>query len=531
MWPFSARSFGVPQDDKGHRRLNRAVLLAFILIAAAALRIHGLTRHSLWSDEIYTLESSAGFGLESKRLSLAGLVEDAPDLLSITPQRPWWTVATNLARDDNHPPLYFLLVRAWRDVAGDSDAALRSLSVLFSLGAIILLYDAVRVLHGPAAGLWTAAMMCVAAPQIQFAQEGRQYALMFLLGSGAYAALVRLECLGISRRRLAALGACSLALLLTHYYTVAPLCAMGAYAAIRFRGPVRRATLVVLLAAGVCFAAFWGWAMWKQRVNIAGNNWYIVEPPEGHLSQTLWRLLLVPMRCLYEPRRSAEPLAVCAGAVLYVLPLLLLRGRPRLLLWMLWLWAAVGMVLVIDLAHCSKQMLFLRYTVLASPAVYALVAALADGLRPRSVAPLLPALAVLASLVALPDTYAETPVPKPDWRPLAAAIDRDGRAGDVLLVYGDYPRDPGILPNDYLMLRHYAQRAPRTVIFTASPLTPPMLQRIGRADGVWAMWTQESDFSAEVLPGFTPGRMQFVFGLPRLQRWTPAPPATTSPRP
>jgi hypothetical protein len=191
------------------------------------------------------------------------------------------------------------------------------------------------------------------------------------------------------------------------------------------------------------------------------------------------------------------------------------------------------MVLAIDLAHSSKQLLFLRYTVLASPALYALVAALAEGLRSRWAAHLLPALAGVASLVALPDTYAETPVPKPDWRPLAAAIDRDGRAGDALLVYGDYPRDPGILPNDYLMLRHYARRTPRTVIFTASPLTPAMLQRIGRADGVWALWTQESDFSADVLPGFTPGRMHFVFGLPRLQRWTPAAtrPPTTSPRP
>src|SRR5436190_8176623 len=157
MWPFGARSFGVPQDDRCHRRASPAVLvaliLALILIAATALRIHGLTRHSLWSDEIYTLESSAGFGLESKRLSLAGLVEDVPDLLSIT-RRPWWTVATKLARDDNHPPLYFLVVRVWRDIAGDSDAALRSLSVLFALGAIVLLYDAVRVLHGPSAGLW-----------------------------------------------------------------------------------------------------------------------------------------------------------------------------------------------------------------------------------------------------------------------------------------------------------------------------------------------------------------------------------------
>jgi hypothetical protein len=282
--------------------------------------------------------------------------------------------------------------------------------------------------------------------------------------------------------------------------------------------------------------------MWQQRVNIAGNNWYIVEPSEGHLMQTLCRLLLVPMRCLYEPRRSAEPLAACAGAVVYVLPFLMLRRQPRLLLWTLWLSASVGLVLAIDVAHSSRQLLFLRYTVLASPAVYTLVAALAQGLRPRWAGHLLPALAVVASLVALPDTFAETPVPKPDWRPLAAAIDREGRSGDILLVYGDYPRDPGILPNDYLMLRHYAKLTPRTTIFTARPPTKDMLERFrrqagrqagrgagrGAGAGVWALWTQESDFSADVLPGFTPGPMHFVFGLPRLQRWTVTPPAPSS---
>ena len=42
------------------------IALAAILIATTLLRTHDLTRHALWSDEIYTLETSAGFGLESK---------------------------------------------------------------------------------------------------------------------------------------------------------------------------------------------------------------------------------------------------------------------------------------------------------------------------------------------------------------------------------------------------------------------------------------------------------------------------------
>ncbi len=139
-------------------------VVAMILLLAAALRVHELTRHALWSDEIYTMQSSAGFGLESKRLAGAGLLEPPPDLLSLTPQRPWWTLATSLARDDNHPPLYFLLVRAWREVFGDSDAALRGLSVLCSVAAIAFLFDATRHLHDVTTALWAALLMALAMP-------------------------------------------------------------------------------------------------------------------------------------------------------------------------------------------------------------------------------------------------------------------------------------------------------------------------------------------------------------------------------
>src|SRR5215212_11891902 len=92
------------------------LILGLILAAATILRFHDLTRHSLWTDELYTLETSAGHGLEHQKLLNAGIIEQTPDLLGLQHAAPWWAIATTLARDDNHPPLYFFLMRFWREL-------------------------------------------------------------------------------------------------------------------------------------------------------------------------------------------------------------------------------------------------------------------------------------------------------------------------------------------------------------------------------------------------------------------------------
>ena len=513
-----------PRSAQGPRARWRRhlgwIALAVILTAAALLRTHDLTRHALWSDEIYTLETSAGFGLESKWLNEAGLLEEVPDLLSITPDRPWWTVATTLARDDNHPPLYFLLVRLWRHAFGDGDAALRSFSVACSVGAIALLYDAARHLHGVGPALWAALLMSVAIPQIQFAQEGRAYALMLLLGMGACAAIVRIERLGPSPWRYAALLGCILALLLTHYYAIAPAAALVIYAIARLTGPPRRRTLLALAGAAALFAVLWGWAMWRQRLNLEGNNWYIVETRDDHLAATVRRLLVLPASLIIEPRLSAR-FAASFAAVLYVIPFLLRRRRPDLLLWGLWLISIVALVLAVDLINSSKQLDFLRYSILASPAIYALIPAVTSRLKSRWLPHALPAATALSCVFGLPLAYEQTQTPKPDWRIHADVVQREAGDDEIILFWGSYPQDAGIVSNNYLNLRRYAPRTPRTVIFTAEPTPSPAVQeKLRQASGLWVVVPIEKPMSDAYLDGMKLRARSVVWGLPEVQHWT-----------
>src|ERR1700722_7031884 len=150
-----------------------------------------------------------------------------------------------------------MLLRGWRDLFGESDAAARSLSVAASLAAIILLFDLARTLAGPATALWACAIMAVAQPQITFAQEARDYVLWSALGLGACAAAARLSVRGPGWRRGAALAGCALGMILPHFLALITAMALAIWCAVYLRGKALRqaaiagvVALLLLIAVG-----------------------------------------------------------------------------------------------------------------------------------------------------------------------------------------------------------------------------------------------------------------------------------------
>ena len=86
---------------------------------------------------------------------------------------------------------------------------------IFRLDALQSRYDVARLLYNPWAGLFAAALMVVAFPQVYFSREARPYALLIAFGLGTLDALARIERSGANWRRLLALGGCALAMALT----------------------------------------------------------------------------------------------------------------------------------------------------------------------------------------------------------------------------------------------------------------------------------------------------------------------------
>ena len=164
-------------------------------------------------------------------------------------------------RRDGHPPLYYLLLHGWSAVFGEGDVAVRSLSAVFGIATLPLLWAAGRRFGGRTCALAAVVLYATSPFAIRYSTETRMYALVALLVIAGWLALRRAEerpTIG----RLALVSLVSGALLLTHYWSLFLLAVVGAGLLVRLvrarragdstAEPLRLAA--ALAAGGVLFA-------------------------------------------------------------------------------------------------------------------------------------------------------------------------------------------------------------------------------------------------------------------------------------
>lgn len=78
---------------------------------------------------------------------------------------------------DFHPPLYYLLLKAWGSLVGYSEIALRSLSVVFGVATVFVVYKIGKIVKDNANGVLSALLMAIAPLHIYYSQEARMYAM------------------------------------------------------------------------------------------------------------------------------------------------------------------------------------------------------------------------------------------------------------------------------------------------------------------------------------------------------------------
>ncbi|MCP4249660.1 MAG: hypothetical protein GY778_21680, partial [bacterium] len=87
-----------------------------------------------------------------------------------------WSEVIELRRTGTNPPLYHFLLSGWVALFGPSAAALRSLSVLFGVGAIGMMLGLARRLVGPRPAAGATARLAVSNLSIAYAPEAPLYA-------------------------------------------------------------------------------------------------------------------------------------------------------------------------------------------------------------------------------------------------------------------------------------------------------------------------------------------------------------------
>jgi hypothetical protein len=478
-------------------------ILAVTVVVAVSLR-SDLDAEGFWADELSALATSAGRPRLEWVPPVGVVVQSPASLTSLEGAPHWWSIWLALS-EENHPPLYFMLLRLWQDAFGMSETSARCLSVVAATAALLLLYDTMRCLHGPAPALWGCLLMALSAPQIRYSLEARSYMLLLALALGACSALARIERSGPSRRRLLALGACLLAGAFTHYHALAALLAVALYAVVRLRGEARRSVLFVLSSVALLFASAWGPFLWVQsgqtemtviqdvgsvRSGMPSGGW-LRAPAAGHVTRTLARAAAIPLLHLIEPmpRASQSP---CWPILGYLAACALVRWRSELLLWCIWFGVSVGMLTVADLVFSLGQLEWIRYTLIASPAVFALLGA-STANAPRLVRHGLPALAAMACAIAAPGAY--RPAKQP-WREIGAALGLAARPGEVLILDG---RSASVLWPCRGML-HYAYSPSRPMLLAGDTLAPSARRRL-EAEGVaWLLAPPAFDLKRR-LPG------------------------------
>ncbi len=209
------------------RRRWQLAALVGVLLLAYGLRVHRLGAQSFWNDE--------GNSARLSERSPAAIVEG--------------TAA------DIHPPLYYLLLRGWRELAGDTEFGLRALSAyagLLTVAVVAALAKAAPAVRPPTAddGRRTTAhgqkwsvvdcllsvvcrpssvvpLLAATAPVlVYYSQETRMYALLALLAVGSTWVLLNWLS-GAGGQWAAAYVLLVAAGLYTHYFFPAVIAAQG----------------------------------------------------------------------------------------------------------------------------------------------------------------------------------------------------------------------------------------------------------------------------------------------------------------
>jgi 4-amino-4-deoxy-L-arabinose transferase-like glycosyltransferase len=400
-----------------------------ILLVGTLVRVRELGAESFWTDEFFSLVASSGYtiviwpppGPATMDTLRHTRLEDA---------RPIWAIPRAM-RYDTHPPIYFVLLRLWRDAFGDGEAAVRSISVVASLLSVLVLFDVVRVLGGTPAALWAAALLALAPPAVYFARAGRSYALLILLLLIAASALARLERDGPSRIWTTILGLSAVGAFLTHYYAIGFLAGLFVHAVLRLQGRARFQAIGAFFAAALVVVVTWGPMLIAQSAVVSrAMAWNLGRP--GGPPALLVRLLCLPVTVLFSASSLIDAHSAWLGLSWLVVAAIVWR-RPSFRMFAWGAAGAIALVFLVDVVRDSRQLDFVRYVLPATPAACALAASLATPPSRLRHAALVVLAAGLAAWV--PRVY--MPI-GPAWRDFASRVNQLAPPSQLLVLWGGY---------------------------------------------------------------------------------------------
>jgi uncharacterized membrane protein len=143
------------------------IVLACVIAAGCFLRFYHLSFQSFWLDELHTVNETA-------------------------PGMSWTALVSYLKCCDQHPPLFFAVEKISFLLFGSNEFTARAVSALASSFSIWAIYLLGKEFYSARLGLVAAILLSVNFFHIEYAQEARPYAFLFLFSTFSFLYLLRL---------------------------------------------------------------------------------------------------------------------------------------------------------------------------------------------------------------------------------------------------------------------------------------------------------------------------------------------------
>jgi mannosyltransferase len=127
------------------------LMLAAILLLTGFLRLHNLTKESIWFDEASSIYSA---------------------------KRPLIDMLKDCVGWHRHPPLHFLFLKTWIILFGDGEFSVRLSSAIFGIASIPLIFIIGKQLISERVGIIASLLLSVSSYHIYYSQETRAYSLL-----------------------------------------------------------------------------------------------------------------------------------------------------------------------------------------------------------------------------------------------------------------------------------------------------------------------------------------------------------------
>jgi len=204
------------------------ILVLVIVILAAYLRIYRIDSKDVWLDEANTvLISSSALPEIVSRLKL-----------------------------DSSPPFFYLLLHYWMKIFGQGEFAIRTLSAIFGILLVCVLFFVGRRLFTTKVGVYSALIAAISPIQVMYSQEVRMYSLLPLTSILSMYFFIRFI-QEKKRMHIFWYVISTIACLYTHNYGIFLLPAQALI--LLFSRPKRKTLLTCLMGTGCVILAYLPW--------------------------------------------------------------------------------------------------------------------------------------------------------------------------------------------------------------------------------------------------------------------------------